>query len=167
MPFEAAAGLMVTGVTAVHALQAAGVVKDTTLLVHGVSGGLGVAAAQIALADGARVVGTASQRHHEGLRARGITAAAYGDGLLERVRNASPDGVDAVVDAAGTDEAIDVSLELVRERRLIVSGAAFGRAADGIILIGGGPVADPGTRIRDADPGTRIRDAARLRSRLW
>lgn len=152
--FEEAAGLMLTGVTAVHALTAAGVVAGTTVLVHGVSGGVGLSVAQIALADGATVVGTASERHHESLRARGIVPIAYGDGLADRVRDAAPDGVDAAIDCVGTDEAVDVSLALVSDPRLVVSIAAFGRGDDGITLIGGGP---------GADPGTEIRDAARLR----
>ena len=45
---------------------------------------------------------------------------AYGDGLLDRVRELAPDGVDAAVDAVGTDEALDVSLALVADREQIV-----------------------------------------------
>ena len=156
MSFEAAAGLMLAGTTAVHALTGAGIVAGTTVLVHGVSGAVGLAAAQISLSDGATVVGTAREKHHEALRARGIIPVGYGAGLLDRVRKAAPSGVDGVVDAVGTDEAVDVSLALVRERRLIVSAAGFRRAADGITLIGFAPGVV-------ADPGTRIRDAARLR----
>lgn len=154
MSFEAAAGLLLTGTTAVHALTAAGVTAGTTVLVHGVSGGVGILAAQVARADGARVVGTASERHHEALRRYGVVPLTYGPGLAERVRGVAAGGVDAVVDAVGTDEAIDASLELVADRRRIVSAAAFGRAGDGITLIGGGP---------GADPGTEVRAAARLR----
>lgn len=156
LSFEAAAGLMLTGVTAVHALTGAGVVKGTTVLVHGVSGGVGWPTAQIALADGARVIGTASPRHHDTLRQRGIVPVSYGSGLLERVRQAAPDGIDAAIDTVGTDEAIDVSLALVHEPRLIVSAAAFGRSLDGITLIGFSPGVE-------ADPGHEIRDTARLR----
>ena len=152
MSFEAAAGLMLTGTTAVHGLTAAGVVGGTTVLVHGVSGGVGLSAAQIAVADGATVVGTAAERHHESLRARGIVPVAYGEGLAERVGEAAPGGVDAVFDCVGTDEAVDVSLALVAHPRLVVTIAAFGRAGEGIAVIGAG-----------ADPGTEIRDAARLR----
>ena len=152
--FEAAAGLMLAGTTAVHGLTAAGIVGGTTVLVHGVAGGVGLSAAQIALADGATVVGTAAERHHESLRARGIVPVAYGDGLAERVRQAAPGGVDAALDCVGTDEAVDVSLALVPVPRLVVTIAAFGRLGDGITGIGGGP---------GADPGTEIRDAARLR----
>lgn len=152
MSFEDAAGLMLTGATAVHGLTAVGIVAGTTVLVHGVSGGVGLTVAQIAIADGATVVGTASERHHESLRARGVVPVAYGEGLLERVREAAPDGVDGAFDCVGTDEAVDVSLALVADPRLVVTIAAFGRGGDGIAVIGGAE-----------NPGTEIRDSARLR----
>lgn len=152
--FEAAAGLMLTGTTAVHGLTAGGVIGGTTVLVHGVSGGVGFTAAQVAIADGATVVGTASERHHENLRAHGITPVTYGDGLLDRVREAAPGGIDAALDCVGTDEAVDVSLAVVPVPRLVVTIAAFGRSGDGITPIGGGP---------GAEPGTEIEDSARLR----
>ncbi len=154
LSFEAAAGLMLTGTTAVHGLTAAGVVGGTTVLIHGVSGGVGLTAAQIAIADGATVIGTASERHHESLRGYGIVPVAYGDGLLERVHDAAPDGIDAAFDCVGTDEAVDVSLAVVPVPRLVVTIAAFHRTGDGITALGGGP---------GADPGEEIRDAARLR----
>jgi NADPH:quinone reductase-like Zn-dependent oxidoreductase len=105
---------------------------------------------QLARAQRARVVATASESKHELLRALGAHPVSYGDGLLERVRAAAPSGVDAAIDLIGTDEAIDISLELVRLRGRIVSIAAFGRAADGIRLLGGGPGAEPGEEIRAA-----------------
>jgi NADPH:quinone reductase-like Zn-dependent oxidoreductase len=147
--WEQAAGMMLTGVTAVHALTATGVTAGDTVLVHGVSGGVGLTAAQIALLDGARVVGTAGEHRHDDLRRRGVVPVAYGEGLAERVRAAAPDGVDAAVDAVGTDEAVDASLALVRDRRRIATVVAFARAPqEGIKALGGGPGADPGTEIR-------------------
>jgi NADPH:quinone reductase-like Zn-dependent oxidoreductase len=148
LSWEAAAGLLLTGATAVHALTVADPSEGETLLVHGASGGVGLLAVQIAAASGARVVGTASERHLELVERYGATALPYGDGLLERVREAAPDGVDAVVDTSGTREAIDASLELVPDRDRIVSILAFDRGDTGIKLIGGAPNADPGTQIR-------------------
>ena len=69
------------------------------------------------------------------------------------MRAVARDGVDAVTDLIGTDEAIDTSLELVPLHSRIVSIAAFGRGVDGIRLIGGGPGADPGDDIRRAARG--------------
>ncbi|HEY7076547.1 MAG TPA: NADP-dependent oxidoreductase [Solirubrobacteraceae bacterium] len=151
LSWEQAAGLMLAGVTAMHALVATGVGEEDTLLLHAASGGVGLMAVQIARARGARVIGTASERHHERLRALGAEPVVYGEGLADRVRALAPDGVDAAIDAVGTDEAIDVSLELVPNRSRIATIAAFGRAqAEGFKALGGGPGADPGTEIRDA-----------------
>jgi NADPH:quinone reductase-like Zn-dependent oxidoreductase len=146
-----AGGLMVTGVTAVHALEAIGLRAGEVVLLHGASGGVGLVAVQLATGRGATVIATASPGKHDLLRELGAVPVAYGPGLADRVRAAAPSGVDAAADLVGTDEAVDVSLELVADRRRIVTIAAFGRAADaGIQLIGGGPGADPGTEIRAA-----------------
>ena len=71
--------------------------------------------------------------------------------MEDRVRALAPDGVDAALDTVGTDEAVDVSVAVVADRRRIATIAAFGRAGElGIALLGGGPGADPGTELRDA-----------------
>ncbi|GJF05295.1 putative oxidoreductase [Pseudonocardia sp. D17] len=146
--WEEAAAVLLVGATAVHALEVVGAGAGDTLVVHGASGGVGSLVTQLALARGAAVVATASERHHETLRGYGAVPVTYGAGLADRIRRAAPSGVDAAVDTVGTDEAVDTSLELVADRRRIVSIAAFGRASEGIALIGGGPGADPGTEIR-------------------
>ena len=151
LSWEQAGGLMLTGVTAIHALTATGVGRGDTLLVHGASGGVGLMVVQLAVVRGARVIGTASLARHDELRALGAEPVVYGDGLAERVRELAPDGVDAAIDAVGTDEAIDVSLAVVADRDRIATIAAFARGAqEGIKLLGGGPGADPGTELRDA-----------------
>jgi NADPH:quinone reductase len=119
--------------------------------VHGASGAVGVSVLQQAALLGARVIGTAGEARADVVRRFGGQPVRYGDGLADRVRAVAPDGVDAALDLVGTDEAVETSLELVPDRRRIVTIAAFGRAqADGITLIGGGPGADPGTEIRNA-----------------
>ncbi|RAJ66633.1 NADPH:quinone reductase-like Zn-dependent oxidoreductase [Streptomyces sp. Amel2xB2] len=160
LSWEAAAGLMLAGGTAVHALTVVGAGEGETLLIHGASGGVGLLAVQIAVADGARVIGTASERRLESVERYGATAIPYGPGLLERVREAAPGGVDAVVDTSGTREAIDASLELVPDRARIVSILAFDRGDTGIKLIGGAPNADSGTEIR-ANAWRRLVELAR------
>ncbi|MFC4604065.1 NADP-dependent oxidoreductase [Rhodococcus kronopolitis] len=147
LPWEQAAGLLTTGGTAVDALTNAAVDTGETVLIHGASGGVGSLAAQLAVARGATVVGTARASNHDYLRGLGVVPVEYGDGLVGRLRAAAPDGFDAAVDTIGTDEAVDASLELVADRSRIVTIAAFSRAAqDGFTAIGGG---DPeGVRIR-------------------
>ncbi|MEY2580883.1 MAG: NADPH:quinone reductase [Ilumatobacteraceae bacterium] len=151
MTFEEAAGLMLTGVTAVHALTATGVEQGDTVLIHGASGGVGQMAVQLALARGARVIGTASAARHDVVRALGAEPVSYGDGLTDRIRSLAPGGVDAAIDTAGTDEAIDVSLELVSDRSRIATIAAFARGFEsGIKVLGFGPGAEAGDDIRSA-----------------
>jgi NADPH:quinone reductase len=146
-----AAGLLLTGVTAWHALEATGTGAGDTVLVHGASGGVGLMAIQLAAARGATVIGTASPARHDLLRELGAIPVTYGAGLADRVRAAAPGGVDVALDLVGTDEAVDVSLELVADRNRIASIAAFGRGPGlGIRLLGGGPGADPGTELRQA-----------------
>ena len=149
--WEQAAGLMLTGATAVHALTATGVGEGDTVLVHGAAGGVGLMAVQLAALRGARVMGTVGGDGADLVRRFGAEPVRYGDGLADRVRELAPGGVDAAVDLVGTDEAVDVSLELVADRQRIATIAAFGRAAaDGIRALGGGPGADPGTALRNA-----------------
>jgi NADPH:quinone reductase len=151
MSWEEAAGLMLAGTTAVHALTAAAVGNGDTVLIHGAAGGVGLMGVQLAAARGARVIGTASEGSHDLLRELGADPVTYGAGLAERVRALAADGVDAAIDTVGTDQAVDVSLQLVPDRERIATIAAFGRAGEaGIKLLGNGPGADPGTDIRDA-----------------
>lgn len=98
---DAAAGLPLTGLTALRSLETLELTGEDTLLIHAASGGVGYLAAQLARERGARVIGTASTRHHEKLQAIGVTPLTYGDGLVERVREIAPEGVSAVADFAG------------------------------------------------------------------
>jgi NADPH2:quinone reductase len=148
LSWEQAAGLLVVGSTAVQAMAVVKPTKGDTVLVHGGSGATGVLAVQLSLAAGATVVATASERNQALLRDLGAVAVTYGPGLLDRVRQAAPTGITAVIDAVGTEEAIDVSLTLVSDRSRIVSIAAFHRGDTGIKLIGNGPGGDPGYEIR-------------------
>ena len=149
--FEQAAGLLLTGTTAVHGLEAVQVSSGDTLLIHGVSGSVGALAAQLAALRGARIIGTAAPARHDALRALGIVPVAYGDGLLERVKEAAPEGISAALDTVGTDEALAVSLELLDDpsRFVTIANAAAALAAGGQ-AIGAAPGADRGTEIRSA-----------------
>jgi NADPH:quinone reductase-like Zn-dependent oxidoreductase len=151
LSWEQAAGLLLAGASAVHAVTAVGVREGETVLVHAAAGGVGSMVVQLARARGARVIGTASRASREYLVALGADPVVYGDGLADRVRSLAPSGVDAAVDAVGTDEAVDVSLELVPDRSRIATLVAFARAKErGIKGLGGAPGADPGTEIRAA-----------------
>jgi NADPH2:quinone reductase len=151
LSFEQASGLMLTGVTAAHALHATDVGVDDTVLVHGASGGVGLMVVQLALNARARVIGTANEKNHDLLRQFGAEPVAYGDGLVERVLALAPGGVDAAIDCIGTDEAMDASLALVADRGRIATIASFKRGTEeGVKVLGMGPGGDPGTGLRAA-----------------
>ena len=158
MSWEKAAGLMVSGVTAVHTLAATRVGAGDTVLVHGASGGVGAMIVQLARARGARVIGTADPANHEYLVDLGAVPVGYGPGLVERVRAAAHGNLTAAIDVSGTREALDASVTLVHDRRRVatIAGMAYG-AQLGIKVLGSGPGADPGTEIRDAARATLVR----------
>lgn len=94
--------------------------EGDTLLIHGATGGVGHLATQIAVARGARVIGTCSDPNHDFLRELGGEPVAYGDGLAERLREVVPDGVGAVADFAANG-ALEASDELLRTPGRVVS----------------------------------------------
>ena len=162
LSWEQAAGLLLTGVTAVHALTAASVGDGDTVLIHGGAGGVGQIAIQLAVGRGATVVATAAPRDHDLVRSLGGIPVEYGDGLLERARALAPSGVTAALDLVGSEEALEVSLALVADRERIATIANFGSAqGTGIKILGAGPGADPGTEIRRAARSELTRLAGR------
>ena len=102
LDFPQAASLPASIETATRSLDLLGVTGGTTLLISGASGSVGSAAVQLAVARGARVVGTASRANHGYLHALGAEPVAYGAGLVERVRALAPGGVDLALDVAGS-----------------------------------------------------------------
>ena len=102
LDFAGAAALPAAIETATRALDQLGAGSGSTLLVNGASGSVGSAAVQLAVARGARVIGTASPANHEYLRSLRAEPVAYGEGLVERVRALAPGGVDLALDVAGS-----------------------------------------------------------------
>ena len=117
-----AATMPLAGLTAYQSLQAVGAGEGDTVLVHNGAGGVGTYAIQIAKAWGARVLATASEKNHEFLRSLGAEPLTYGEGLAERLREAAPDGLDAVVDFVGGDDRV-ASLEHLKDQKRAASVA--------------------------------------------
>jgi NADPH:quinone reductase-like Zn-dependent oxidoreductase len=142
LSWEQAAAIGVPAGTAYQALKSLRVGRGDTLLIHGGSGGVGQAAVQFARAWGATVIATASAANHARLTELGAIPIAYGPGLVDRIRAVAPQGVDVVLDAAGTAEAVETSLALVRDRDRIGTIVLGARAAEfGIrAWAGGSPV---------------------------
>ena len=102
LDFAGAAALPSAIETATRALDQLGVTGGSLLLINGASGSVGSAAVQLAVARGARVIGTGSPGNHDYLRSLGAEPVAYGEGMAGRVRTLAPDGVDLALDAAGS-----------------------------------------------------------------
>jgi NADPH:quinone reductase-like Zn-dependent oxidoreductase len=87
--------------TATRVLDLLGVSDGSTLVIDGAAGGVGSVAIQLAIARGARVVGTASAENQEFLAELGAVPTTYGRGLPDRVRALVDGRIDAALDVAG------------------------------------------------------------------
>ncbi|RAX18802.1 NADP-dependent oxidoreductase [Pseudarthrobacter sp. AG30] len=101
LDWSGSAGLPLAGLTAYQVLNRLGLSAGETVLIHGGAGGVGSLGIQIAVALGAEVIATASEKNHDFLRSLGAHPVTYGDGLADRVRSLRPGGVDVVADFVG------------------------------------------------------------------
>lgn len=115
---EQAAGLDIVGRTALGSVTAVGIGPGDVVFVSAAAGGVGGLAAQLAVRAGATVVGTASEANHDHLRSLGVIPVAYGDDLVERLRDAAPGPFTAALDNHGR-ESIDAALALGVEPRRV------------------------------------------------
>ncbi|GLW10442.1 oxidoreductase [Microtetraspora sp. NBRC 13810] len=129
MSWEVAGGFPAGALNAYVALRELGVGAGDTVLIHGAAGAVGAVAVQLARRSGATVVATAREAQHDYLRALGALPVGYGDGFTDRVRALAPEGVDASLDGVG-GEALDATLDLVKDRDRILTLVEHGRAAE-------------------------------------
>ncbi|NEE19744.1 zinc-binding dehydrogenase [Streptomyces sp. SID7499] len=125
--------LVVNGITAWQMLhRKARVRAGHTVVVHGANGGVGSVLVQLALAAGARVIGTASARHHDALREQGVVPVDYRAGdVAARIRALAPRGVDAVFDHVGGRGITDSWRLLAPGGTLVSYGSASTRDDEG------------------------------------
>jgi NADPH:quinone reductase-like Zn-dependent oxidoreductase len=125
--------VVVNGITAYQMLhREARVRAGRTVLVHGANGGVGSVLVQLARAAGVKVIGTASARHHDALRARGVVPVDYRtEDVTARVRELAPGGVDAVFDHVGGRSAVDSWRLLAPGGTLVAYGSASTRDDEG------------------------------------
>jgi len=117
--------LGIPGITAHRAVFADGPVDGLVVLVHGVLGGVGALAAQLAHWGGATVIGTV--RKHADLELANAAAVSHLVALDEAdpagaVRSYAPDGVDRIVEVAFSDN-IDLDAAVVRNQTVIAAYA--------------------------------------------
>jgi NADPH:quinone reductase-like Zn-dependent oxidoreductase len=114
--------------TALGMLERGGARPGSTVMVTGASGGVGLAAVQLARARGCRVVAVCSASKVEAVSAAGADHVVdRGRGpVVDQVRTAVPDGLDVVVDVVAGDQ-VDAGLGLLRPGgRWVVAGALGG-----------------------------------------
>lgn len=119
LSFEEAAGFVMASETATRALDEVGVGDGSTVVIAGASGGVGSAAVQLAVARGARVIGTASDGNHDYLRSLGAEPIAHD--AIGTVTGA----VDAGLDTAGKGAVQDL-IALTGDPDKVVTIADFG-----------------------------------------
>jgi len=152
LSFSQGAGINVPYATAYRALfQRAHALAGETVLVHGATGGVGIAAVQIARAAGMKVIGT-------GGTARGRELALQ-QGATHVFDHGTPDYLDRALAVTG-GRGVDIVLEMLANMNL---------GKDLKVLAAGGRVVVIGSRGRvEIDPrDTMSRDASILGMLLW
>ena len=131
-----AGSLSTVGQTANSSVESQYLGAGDTVLVSAAAGGVGVVASQLALRTGARVIGTASPSNHAFLESLGVIPVAYGDDLVERLREFGP--FTAVLDNHGPDTieaAIALGVPLDRINSIAVEPDVYGTQG-----VGRGPI---------------------------
>lgn len=122
---DTGACLGIPGITAHRAVFGGGSVTGLTILVHGVLGGVGRLAAQLAHWDGATVIGTVRQR--TSLAQASPAFVAHVVALDEpdpagSIREHAPGGVDRIIEVAFSDNA-DIDAAVVKNEAVIAAYA--------------------------------------------
>jgi NADPH:quinone reductase-like Zn-dependent oxidoreductase len=134
--WEAAGSLYVAGATAWAMVHAVSLGPGDIVVVSGAAGGVGSIAVQLAKIAGATVIGLASQANHPWLTSHGVIPVSYGEGVADRIREASGGGVDAFLDTQGGGY-VELAIELgVRPERIdtiadFAAKEAYGVKTDG------------------------------------
>jgi NADPH:quinone reductase-like Zn-dependent oxidoreductase len=155
LSFAEAGALPLAGLTAYQALtEALDVGEGDRVLVHRAAGGVGFNAVQIAVALGARVIGTASPKNHGFLRDAGVAEVLdYSAGPISRQLS---EPVDAVLDLVGGDTLADAPQQ-VRDAARIAS------VVDPVVNEMGGRYVFVRPDQHDLEELARMADAGQLR----
>ena len=142
MPWAQAGAAGTSIETATRALDALDLRVGSTLLIDGAAGGVGSVAVQLAIARGARVVGTGRRESQAFIAALGATPVPFGPGLPERVRALGIEQIDLALDVAGAD-ALPELIALTGTAAAVLTIADFTGPKQGVRLsigeLGGQP----------------------------
>lgn len=103
IPWEVAGGLYLAGCTAYETVDSLHLDETDCVVISAAAGGVGSIECQLALAAGAKVIGTCSPQNHDYLRSIGVVPVTYGDGIVDRIRAAAGRPVTAFIDNFGGD----------------------------------------------------------------
>lgn len=124
---EELASLPIAYGTAIGMLERADVRSGETVVVTGASGGVGFAAVQLAAARGARVLAVTLPIKASLVERAGARSIVDRRGNVHAViRQALPDGVDAVIDVVGGHLLTQLISALAQEGRAVIAGAVAG-----------------------------------------
>src|SRR5215467_11053962 len=146
VPWEVAGGLYVAGVTAWRAVHSVQLANRETVVVSAAAGGVGSLAVQLTRRAGATVIGLASQYNHEWLHSHGVIPVVYGDGVIDRIKAAAPNGIDAFIDTHGGGY-VELALALGVAAERLDTVADFAAAAKYGVLTEPGTNARPGAEV--------------------
>ena len=132
LSYAEAAGVGTAYLTAYVALvRLANLQPDEWVVVHGATGGVGLAAVDLAKALGARVIATSRSAQKLAIVADqyGVDAALVAPGLRERVKEITGGGADVIYDPVGGDVFEESVRCIAFGGRLLVVGFTSGRIA--------------------------------------
>ena len=125
-----AAALPMAAETAYRSLDILDVESGQMLMVHGAGTTVGFAAVQLALLRGARVVATAGPTYAGQLREFGATVTAYGEGMVERVREIVGGSPDLILDTSAPNGVLPDLVKIADgEPRRVLTVTDFAEAA--------------------------------------
>jgi NADPH:quinone reductase-like Zn-dependent oxidoreductase len=123
LSFAQASAMPISGLTALHALDAAGVAAGSRVLIVGASGGVGTYAVQVAVAMGATVTGVASAAKTD------LVTSLGAHDVIDYTREDFADGVrryDAVIDVGGMTSVPRLRRALEPQGTLVIVGGESG-----------------------------------------
>jgi NADPH:quinone reductase len=132
VPDEIGACLGIPGITAHRAVFADGPIDGATVLVHGVLGGVGNLAAQLATWGGATVIGTVRRRSDlQRVRVLPLSHAVAldADDPAGEIRSAAPGGVDRIIEVSFSDN-VDLDAAVANVGTVIAAYSTRGDRPD-------------------------------------
>jgi NADPH:quinone reductase-like Zn-dependent oxidoreductase len=118
-----AAALPTAGITALGSLDALGAKAGQTIVIVGVTGGVGGYAAQIAKSLGIRVIGVGASAQEHVATALGVDEFVAYDktDAIDTIARAHPEGVDGFLDLADPPATLDRAINAIRKGGAVVS----------------------------------------------